>query len=141
MNNPEWIKLFISYWNSSDSLDEFLDRYPNKIKRKSASVMASQLRKEGYELKKLTPLARRPKPERMRLIEVALKFRNLGATYEEIAILMGVSKQAVHLMLAAVEIKPPAGCYLGWEGCTDTADTQVGDGWVCLHCHEAMQND
>jgi len=36
------------------------------------------------------------------------------------------------------KVKPPAGCYLGWEGCTNTADIQVGDAWVCMSCARKM---
>ena len=35
--------------------------------------------------------------------------------------------------------KQPIGCYLGWEGCTNTADVQVGNGWVCWSCWENMR--
>ena len=30
---------------------------------------------------------------------------------------------------------PRVGCYLGWEGCTNTADVSVGNGWVCHNCN------
>lgn len=31
-------------------------------------------------------------------------------------------------------ILPPTGCYLGWDGCTNTADVQTGNAWVCFNC-------
>lgn len=34
---------------------------------------------------------------------------------------------------------PATGCYLGWAGCTNTADIQVGDGWVCTNCATKMR--
>lgn len=34
---------------------------------------------------------------------------------------------------------PAVGCYLGWTGCSHTADIQVGDGWVCASCAAKME--
>lgn len=33
---------------------------------------------------------------------------------------------------------PVVGCYLGWIGCSHTADSQVGNGWVCTSCAVKM---
>jgi len=76
-----------------------MEKYPRPIKRRSASAMASGLRQSGYKLKKFTPQSQRRKAEAKRVKEVALKLRGLGATYAELGILMGVSKQAVHQRL------------------------------------------
>lgn len=33
---------------------------------------------------------------------------------------------------------PAIGCYLGWSGCTNTADVVVGNGYVCANCATKM---
>ena len=30
--------------------------------------------------------------------------------------------------------RPSVGCFLGWQGCTGTADIAVGNGWICHNC-------
>lgn len=72
---------------------------------------------------------------------------------KELAAKLQMSKAAVVAMLIAqahgamfpeqalgVEIKPAVGCYLGWEGCTNTADVQQGDAWMCHSCTVAFSS-
>jgi len=55
---------FAKVWNSSASLDEFLEKYPKEIKRSSAYSIASRLRKQGEELKYFNPRYREREHEK-----------------------------------------------------------------------------
>jgi hypothetical protein len=97
----EWIEKFVREWNLAESLDEFIERYP--MKRRSASAMASNLRGQGHQMKyfdekKGDAFATRSERDK-KVVETALKLKRLGATYEDLAVLMGVSKQAVQQRL------------------------------------------
>lgn len=97
---PKWQAEFVALWNAAGSLNEFIDVYPQPIARKSASVMASTLRKQGYELKRFKPYSRSTAK-----IEALRKLKEMGATYQLLGDALGVSKQAVHKMLQEQEEK------------------------------------
>jgi len=47
----EYAKMFAEIWNSSYSVDDFLEKFPRKLARQSALTTASLLRKSGMDLK------------------------------------------------------------------------------------------
>ncbi|MCB0762880.1 MAG: hypothetical protein KDC12_15240 [Flavobacteriales bacterium] len=98
MTAPRWHEEFAELWNAANSLDEFVDTYPRQIKRKSATVMASTLRKQGFDLKRFnTP--RQQAAHQKRKIEALRTLKDIGATYQLLGDALGVSKQAIHQML------------------------------------------
>ena len=94
-----WQEEFVAAWNSSDSLDEFLAAYPRPIKRRSASAMASDLRRQGYSLKSFV-LQRGNQHSAQFRAEAIDRLRQKGATFQEIADAAGVSRQAIYAVYA-----------------------------------------
>lgn len=94
-----WKEDFEAAWNSSESLDEFLVAYPRKIKRRSASSMAANLRAEGYDLKSFAHERGGGQSDDKQIAAAIKKLRDKGATYQEIADVMNVSRQAVYWRL------------------------------------------
>jgi hypothetical protein len=92
----DWVQEFIESWNSSASVDEFLSRNPQFTNRRTVISMASNLRRMGFELKKFHRNQTAEQTNQERYILAERLHREKNVTYQEIADLMGVTKQAAH---------------------------------------------
>lgn len=92
----EWKDEFKAKWNGSESVGEFIEKYP--IKRASAIAMASRLRAEGYPLKRFRRGVGRDRKrgEDKDFRAAVFVARKRGLTFDQLATLTGLSSQRIH---------------------------------------------
>ena len=81
----EYIREFTEIWNTSYSVDNFLERFPRKMARRSALSTASLLRKGGIELKAMVRGAKAPNTKDGRTLNGHRLGHATEAMYQRIA--------------------------------------------------------